>query len=265
MERLRYVARAGGGDPAVIVAETVEAIRGLAPGPRQLVSVCRNLVDRNITCGPLWWLCARLLSEPDALARGCDLAGEIADDPTSDRLAVALPEEATVMSIGFPPIAARALARRGDITVLAVEAGYTTSALIRLLDRFDVRSESVAAEATLAAVTRADVVVIEAEACTAGTAICAMGAGLASVAATNAATPVWMVAGRGRRLPVAFVQAIARRVTCGDRPWEAQFELVATELVTRVAGPGGVAMTSTSTLAAECPPVPELVPPASTV
>jgi len=265
MERLRYVARAGGGDPAVIVAETVEAVRGLAPGPRELVSVCRNLVDRNVTCGPLWWLCARLLSEPEALARGDDLADEIADDPTSDRLAATLADDANVVTIGLPAIAARALARRGDIRVLAVEAGHATNALIRLLDRFDVRSEIVAAEATLVAVARTDVVVIEADACTADVAVCAMGSGLAAVAAADAGVPVWMVAGRGRRLPAPFVEAIGRRVSCNDRPWEAQFELVATARVDMVAGPSGVTRLSTAALAAECAPVPELIPPASAV
>ena len=56
----------------IVVADTVEAIRSLSPGPGELVSVCRNLVDRAIRCGPLWWLCAQLLSEPEALATAWD-------------------------------------------------------------------------------------------------------------------------------------------------------------------------------------------------
>ena len=135
MERLRYVARSGGGDPAMVIADTVEAIRSLAPGPGELVSLCRNLVDRAITCGPLWWLCARLLSEPDALRTAWDLADEIAEDPTVDHLAATIPEDAVVLTVGYPALAARALARRGDITVLAVDAGHAANALVRLLDR----------------------------------------------------------------------------------------------------------------------------------
>jgi hypothetical protein len=260
MERLRYVARAGGGDPAIIVGETVEAIRGLAPGPRELVSVCRNLVDRNITCGPLWWLCARLLSEPSALARGWDLVDEIAEDPTPDRLVAALPDDATVLTVGNPPLASQALARRGDLTVLAVEAGHAANALIRLLDRNDVESEIVPAEASLAALSRSDLVVLEADACTPDAAICSMGGGLVALAARSTGTPVWLVAGRGRRLPTDFVGAIVRRVSCQDRPWESEYEIVPTDLVDQVIGPDGVAKVSPTALAAECRPVPELGP-----
>ena len=63
MERLRYVARSGGVDPAMIVAETVDALAACARRPSELVPLCRNLVERNPTCGPLWWLCAHLLAE----------------------------------------------------------------------------------------------------------------------------------------------------------------------------------------------------------
>src|SRR3989337_2599280 len=115
MERLRYVARAGGGDPSSVVVDTVEALRSLSPGPGELVSVCRNLVDRAVTCGPLWWLCSHLLADPHALATAWDLAEVIADAPTADRLAEALPAEATVVTIGNPATAASALCRRGDL------------------------------------------------------------------------------------------------------------------------------------------------------
>src|SRR5215213_840701 len=115
MERLRYVARSGGGDPSSVVADTVEALRSLSPGPGELVSVCRNLVDRAVSCAPLWWLCSQLLANPEALATAWDLADVIADDPCADRLADALASDATVVTIGNPPTAAAALCRRGDL------------------------------------------------------------------------------------------------------------------------------------------------------
>ncbi len=261
MERLRYVARAGGADAAVIVSETVEAVRGLAPGPGELVSVCRNLVERHSTCGPLWWLCARLLSEPGALAKSWDLADEIADDPTADRLASGLPDDATVLTVGYPALAARALARRGDLTVLAVEAGDASNALIRLLDRSDVDAVVVPPESLLATMARADLVLVEADACTSSSAVCSIGSGLASAAAIAADTPIWMVAGRGRRLPAAYVDAIARRVSCRERPWESEFEIVPINAVAMVAGPDGVVPVAAAALGAECPLVPELIAP----
>ena len=79
MERLRHVARSGGVDPAIVVAETVEALTGLGPAPSELVPLCRNLVERNPTCGPLWWLCAHLLAKPES---PCPTPGA---SPTSSR------------------------------------------------------------------------------------------------------------------------------------------------------------------------------------
>lgn len=264
MERLRYVARAGGGDPAVVVSETVEAVRGLAPGPGELVSVCRNLVERHVACGPLWWLCARLLSEPDALATSWDLADEIAEDPTADHLVAALPDDATVLTIGYPMLAARALVRRGDLHVLAVEAGNASNALIRLLDRNDVEAIDVQPEAMLAAMAQADLVLLEADACSPSTALSAIGSALAAAAANASATPVWLVAGRGRRLPQSYVDAIVRRVSCNERPWESEFETIPTDRATNVVGPAGLVTMSPAALGAECAAVPELVRPTTT-
>lgn len=260
MERLRYVARSSGVDAAVIVGETVDALRGLSPDAGELVSVCRNLVDRHITCGPLWWLCARLLSESDALGTSWDLADEIERDPTPEVLAHALANETSVLTVGNPTLAARALARRGDITVLAVEGGLGAGTLIRALDRSGVVSEIVPAEAALAAMAETDVVIIEAEAASPDVAICPMGSGLIASVARGTDTPVWLVAGRGRRLPPVFVDAIARRVVCVDPPWDSEYELVPTSGVSKVVGPDGVQRPSATSLAAECVPVPELIP-----
>jgi hypothetical protein len=236
-----------------VVVDTVEALRSLSPGPGELVSVCRNLVDRALTCGPLWWLCSHLLADPDALSTAWDLADVIADDPTADRLAEALPAEATVVTIGNPAMAASALCRRGDLVVLAVDAGHATNALVRRLDRGDVDSSLVAPEAMLPAIRRADLVLVEAEACSQDLVMATTGSGLAAIAAAHAGTPVWLVAGRGRRLPGRYVDAINGR--CED-----DVESFAIDLVTMVAGPEGLAALSPDALSPECPMTPELVP-----
>ena len=253
MERLRYVARSGGGDPATVVADTVEAIRSLAPAPGELVTVCRNLVDRAITCGPLWWLCAHLLSEPEALATAWDLVDEITEDRTADRLALAIPEDATVLTVGYPPVAARAFARRGDVTVLAVDAAHAANGLIRLLDRNDVECSMIAPEGILAAARESDLVVVDAEACSDATVVTSIGGGLAAVAAGHLGVPVWLVAGRGRRLPASYVDVIAARAG-------GEFETFPTTLVTSLAGPDGVRSPSAGAFAPECRSVPELIP-----
>jgi hypothetical protein len=252
MERLRYVARSGGGDPASVVVDTVEALRSLSPGPGELVSVCRNLVDRAVACGPLWWLCSHLLADPDALATAWDLVDVIADDPSADVLANALPSDATVVTIGNPPVTAAALCRRGDLAVLAVDAGHATNSLVRRLDRCDVESTVIAPEAMLSAIRRADVVIVEADACSSDLVVATTGSGLAAIAADHVGVPVWLVAGRGRRLPGRYVDAIAAR--CED-----DVESFPVRLVTNVAGPDGVRAHEPGLLASECPLAPELV------
>jgi hypothetical protein len=253
MERLRYVARSGGGDPSSVVVDTIEALRSLSPGPGELVSVCRNLVERAVTCGPLWWLCSHLLANPDSLTSAWDLADVIADDRTADHVADALPSDATVVTVGNPPNAAAALCRRGDVSVLAVDAGHATNAFVRRLDRSYVESVLVAPEAMLAAIRRADLVLVEADACSSDVVVATTGSGLAAVAASHVEVPVWLVAGRGRRLPGRYVDAIAAR--CED-----DVESFPVRLVTRVAGPDGVRALDPGLLVSECPMAPELIP-----
>ena len=253
MERLRSVARTGGGDPASVVVDTVEALRSLSPGPGELVSVCRNLVDRAVTCGPLWWLCAHLLAEPDALRRGWDLSDEIGDDPTAERLTDALPADATVVTVGNPAIVGAAVSRRGDVSVLAVDAGHATNALVRRLDRNDIESTVVAPEAMLTAIRWADLVLLEADACSSERVVASIGSGLAAVAAAHAGVAVWLVAGRGRRLPGRYVDAIAGR--CVD-----DIETFSADMVTAVVGPDGRRTDVAEALLPECPMAPELVP-----
>ena len=209
MERLRHVARSGGVDPAVIVAETVDALTSLCPAPSELVPLCRNLVERNPTCGPLWWLCAQLLAKPEAIHAAWTWAEQIERDGTPARLAERLPDEAVVMTVGYPQMTSRALRHCGNVSVLAVMAGEDGGRLVRAMDRAGVNVEPVVPEAMLAAIHRADLVVLEADACSTDVVVASIGSGLAAVAAAAADVPVWLVAGRGRRLPVSFVDAIA--------------------------------------------------------
>jgi hypothetical protein len=264
MERLRYVARARGTDPAVLVAETAEAIDSLRPEPADLVNLCRRLVDRNPTCAPMWWFCATLLADVSALDRSWELAAEIEQDRTALEVAHALAEGATVATVGYPDTAADALVRRGDLTVLAIDAGGAAHALVRRCDRADVEAHLVPPESALGAIGAADVMLVEADACSADRVVGAMGSSLAVALAATAQTPVWLVAGRGRRLPEPYRVAIERMAGCraGGRPWESEVESFPLSHVARVAGPDGVVDAAVA-IVAECPFVPELIPPDS--
>lgn len=257
MERLRHVARTSVDDPALIVAETVGALDGLAPGASELVPLCRNLIERHPACGPLWWLCAHLLAGSDGDA-AWDLAMSIEHDPTAATLAEELADDVTVLTVGVPRIVAAALCVRPEVRVLAVESGSRSGRFVRLLDRLGVAADAVAPEAMLAAVRRVDVVLVEADACSSSTVVTRTGGGLAAVAASSVGAPVWLVAGRGRRLPARYVEAIAARVTGGVG---CECETFSPGSCERVAGPAGVRAFDPVLLAPECPEVPELLRP----
>ena len=86
IERLRYVARARGADAESLVRETAGALRGLGLDTAGLVVACRRIVERHPTCGPLWWLCARMLTSSDPMAASRVAIEEIECVATVDRL-----------------------------------------------------------------------------------------------------------------------------------------------------------------------------------
>src|SRR5436190_24211792 len=96
MERLRYVARAGGVDPSLLVRETAAALAAVAhEDPVGMVSGCRRLIERHVTAGPMWWLVARVLTAPDPVGEAWVAADEIDSDATADHVAHCLPDDAT--------------------------------------------------------------------------------------------------------------------------------------------------------------------------
>jgi len=88
IERLRYVARAGWGPPAVLAAEAAWALGDLALHEGAAVlPACRRLLDRHPGCGPLWWVAARMLTAGDAVEEAERCADALEADPTSELLA----------------------------------------------------------------------------------------------------------------------------------------------------------------------------------
>src|SRR5215207_5670128 len=111
IERLRYVARAGGVDSGELVREAAGALGGLGDDEAGLVLSCKRLVDRQPASGPLWWLCARMLRAGDPRAEAWRCVAEIDADPTARGLADELPDEARVAVLGWPELVAEALPR----------------------------------------------------------------------------------------------------------------------------------------------------------
>ena len=234
IERLRYVARSSGAPQAVLVRETAAALGSLGFDPAGLVTACRRVLDRHPTSGALWWLCSRVLTAvDDADSEGWRCADELEDDPTSDELAHALPSDSTVCVLGWPELAGEALARRGDVEVLAVDALDEGSGLVRRLRHAGVDAADVPVSGLGAAVAAADLVVLEASAVGATSFVAVAGSRAAAAVAHHAGVPVWVVAGLGRRLPQPLFGALVARLDAehGGEPWEAADEVVPADLV----------------------------------
>ncbi len=264
IERLRYVARADGADPVDLVAEAAHALAAFDDDPAGLVAAARRLVARHPGAGALWWLCSRVLVAADPGAEGRRAAAEVADDPTDAVLAAALPDGARVLVVVWPSTIVSALARRGDLEVLAVDDG-TGVDVGRVLARVDVEVIDVAPEALGAAAAAVDVVLVEAAVAGPEGALAAPGSRAAAAVARAAGRTVWLVTPVGRVLPPVLHRAcVAAAGLDDDEPWEAGLDLVPLDLVDRVVGADGLLAPGDGVAHPTGPVAPELLRPART-
>ena len=259
MERLRHLARAGPVEHAVLVRESAVALAALDGDPGGLLLSIRRLLERHGGSGPLWWLCARMQGAEDAGAEAWRCVRELDADPTPGHLARDLPDDATVAVVGWPEVAAAALARRGDVRVLAVDALGEGVELWRWLRHRGVVAVEVPESGLGAAVAAADVVVLEAAALGPAALLAVAGSGAAAAVAAVAGVPVWVVAGVGRALPGELWAGLVGRRRC-DRPWLLPDDVVALDLGAALVGPAGL-VPLPAPPRADCSAAPELSPP----
>ncbi len=262
IERLRYVARADGAGPSLLVREAAGALAAFADDPAGLVTAARRLVDRHPTAGPMWWLAARVLGAPDAMREAWLAAEELDDDPTASVLAGLLPSELTVVALGWPENVAEALRRRGDLEALIVDACGEGGALARRLEASGVDAVDVPESGLAAAVAHAGLVLLEATAVGPDGFVATAGSRAAASVARSAGVPVWLVAGTGRVLPGRIWQALLRRLDLDDsEAWDRIEEVVPLGLVDQVVGPSGPQPPGEAFRRADCPVAPELLKP----
>ena len=262
IEHLRYVARAHGVDPAALVEETAHALGSLRFDPAGLVVACRRIVERHPFSGPLWWLCANVTTSSEPFEAVWELADRIRCDRTASELAAALPDGCDVVTIGDPSVIGAGLARRGDVRVLALDIDHSATSFVRRLERYDVDYEPVDAGAAGAVTRLADLVSIEVLAMDETRLVVPSGSSTIAAAAMAWGTPVWAVAGVGRRLPSAFVDAMVdRRDALADDvdEWTLDVEVVPARLVTDVVGPHGIMPMGPPAARAECGVAAELL------
>lgn len=258
IEHLRYVARARGADASSLVREAATALASMRFDPPNLVIACRRIVERQPELGPIWWLCASLLTADDPSAAAWRLADEIDDDTVERHVAAALPDAATVLTIGWPEVGGAGLMRRGDVTVLCADSRHQASSFMQRLERHEIECEPVPAESLARAAAAADLVLVEAVAASTQRVLAPVGSHVLAAVAASVATPVWLVAGIGRRLPVEYVDAIADRVMARAPAWDADVDDLPVGLVTEVVTADGHSTRPLSALRPECPFAPEL-------
>jgi len=259
IERLRYVARAGGIDHGALAEETARALAGFVDDPSGLVTACRRIVDRHPTSGPMWWLAARVLATNDPRAEAFRCVSALQDDPTAAALAYELPDEITVTVVGWPEQIGGALIRRGDIRALVVDALGEGAGLVRRLEHADSPADEVPPANVAGAVRWSNLVLLEASLVGPDSFVGVAGSHAAAAVARDADAEVWLVAGVGRLVPERLWESVVDRLDQSGEPWELDEEIVPLSLVDRVVGPKGLESLEAMLRRTDTPVVPELL------
>lgn len=259
IERLRHVARSSGAEPAALAREAAAALASFADDPPGLVTACRRLVDRHPTVGPVWWLAARVLVAGDPGREGLDASRALDEDTTARVLAADLPQEATVVVLGWGDVTSDALARRADVHPFVVDVDGYAHLLVDRLRAIGVDADAVHESGVGAATVGADLVLLEAAALGPTGFVAQGGSRAAAAVARHARIPIWVAAATGRVLPGRLWEALVSRLEVAGLPWEAPEEVVPADLVDRVAGPGGLTSFADAVARADCPVTPELL------
>ena len=259
IERLRYVARSQGAPAEVLVSESAIALGAFRDDPAGMVAACRRIIDRHLTCGPLWWLCATMLCSPESMADGRRAADALQADPTGALLASELPIDATVTVVGWPEQAAAALRRRGDLEVLVIDSDGESDEVARQLGHLDVDAVALAGRNVAAAVQVSQLVLVDALAVGPTSVLAPAGSAAAAGVAHAHGVPVWVVAGVGRLMPATMFDAMVDRWSHGVDPLVAAEEVVPLAWADRIAGVAGVLDVGAALGHTDCPVAPELL------
>lgn len=259
IERLRYVARAGGVDHGTLAEETARALAGFVDDPTGLVTACRRIVDRHPTSGPMWWLAAHVLATNDPRAEAFACVSKLQDDPTAAALAFELPDDPTVTVVGWPEQISGALLRRGDTRALVIDALGEGAGLVRRLELADSPAEEVPPASVGGAVRWSHLVLLEASAVGPEAFVGIAGSLPAAAVARDTDAEVWLVAGEGRLLPERLWESLTDRLDQTGEPWELDEEVVPLSLVDRVVGPWGLESVEAMLRRTDAPVVPELL------
>lgn len=246
IEHLRYLARAGYADAPELVTETASALRGLGVGDANFVLTCRRIVERHPTCGPLWWLCAELLTalEPRETLRRCvdRVRGDSTPAHLAGHLASRFPDGGMVVVNGWSWEIALALVQSSGFEVCVIDGDNGADHMVRVLERNEVVAHLVEPQRAAAAVGECGAVLVSSVFAGSDTLWCPIGSAQLAAVAYCSGIDVVATTTVGTRLPKVFTDAIIRLVdddTRGDA-WHRDIESLPLGLVTSVVGATGV-------------------------
>src|SRR5579862_6474070 len=200
-ERLRAVTRRHV-DEERLAVEAADALAGFASEPASLVVACRRVLAHHRSCGPLWWVCSRILAAPDAVMGAHEASRLLEADRTADRLGATLPlldDEQVIAVVGWPEAFDLAMIERLDIAAVAlrVDGSDPAPALrrrasergVRVVDPWNPTLTDVPRFLVLASAIGPDQCLVPA------------GTGDALDTLASAVREVWVIGGVGRVLP----------------------------------------------------------------
>ncbi|MGA1169878.1 MAG: hypothetical protein ACO4A4_04685 [Ilumatobacteraceae bacterium] len=258
IERLRYVARADGAGPGVLVRETALALCDMDMDPPSLVLACRRIVERHPSMAQLWWLCANVLTAAEPFARARALALVVERDETPGHLDDVLGDDVRVVIIGWPFNTVKCLAQRGDALMLVIDSHGEGEALVDRLHDAEIAAELVPFEYLAGAIESADVVIVEALACGPDAVLAVGGSRTVVDTARTHGKPVWLVAGSGTRLPGVLWDGMLGGLEVHS-DWRSGLDVIPGASFSKMVGPHGAVDDVLGNLEPECAPTTELL------
>jgi hypothetical protein len=263
-ERLRAVTRRRLDEDRLAI-EAADALVGFASEPASLVVACRRVLAHHRACGPLWWVCARILAAADPAMGAHEASRLLESDRTADRLGATLPlldDEQVVAVIGWPEAVDLALIERLDVAAVAlrVDGADPAHALRRRVSERSVRIMDPWSPLLT------DVPRFLVAAAAIGPEQCLVPAGTTDVLDTLGAVvgEVWVIGGVGRVLPARIYDVVQRATFAAADDFDSDALPVEELPIARVdciAGPRGVQRASEAASRSDCPVVPELLRP----
>jgi hypothetical protein len=269
-ERLRWVARrgaGGAGGAATVAAEAAPAFSALAGERGALLTSARRLLDFHPACGPLWWMCARVLAADDPELAASFAAAELEEDPTARQVAMELAarrpavvvalaapaEHAVDALVAAPPPEVRVVADHWSLRRLVAALATAGDGL----DGGGVTPEVTgwAPEEVEEALAGADLALVDVLAAGPAGVVGPPPAALLARAAAGARVPLWAVGGTGRVLPEPLFELLLSRLASDPGGGE----LVRAVDVACYLGPAGAADPRAALAESDCPVPVELL------